>query len=305
MKQLFDQLANLKQAESLSQHTTFKIGGPAEYFFAAKTTPDLVKAVTTARQIKLPHLVIGQGSNILVSDEGIKGLVIKNSTSQIKLLDNHQVKLDSGVFLPKAIFSLIEQGLVGLEYFVGIPASVGGAVYINLHGQDKFFADYLVSAEILTQSGQIKTVKPDYFKFSYDYSILHQTKDIVLSVVLQLNQGSKTAALKRAQTLLADKTHQPQCSAGCIFQNLTPQQQAKLKLPTPSVGYLIDKQLNLKNKTIGQARISPKHAGFIENLGSAKARDVLQLIELIKTTAKKKLNLELKLEISLLGFNRV
>lgn len=281
----------------LAKHTTFRIGGPAEYFFEAKTVKDLVGAVKHARDQKIPITIIGNGSNILISDQGIKGLVIKNSTSTIKLLDNNQVKLDSGVFLPKVIFYLIQKGLTGLEYFVSIPATVGGATFINMHGYDKFWSDYLISAEILTSDNQVKLVDNQYFKFAYDYSIVKESKDIVLTNTLQLQAGDKLEALKTAKQFQSQKANHPQVSAGCIFENLSKVDQKKLDLPTPSTGYLIDKILNLKGKQIGQARIAPKHAGFIENLGDASFKDVKTLIDLIKNTAKKKLSLNLKLEI--------
>lgn len=283
--------------ESLAKHTTFKIGGPAEYFYQAKTTPGLVKAIKYARSQKLPITIIGNGSNILVSDKGIKGLVIKNSTSEIKLLPSNQVKLDSGVFLPKAIFYLIQKGLTGLEYFVSIPATVGGATFINMHGYDKFWSDYLVTAEILTPDNQVMSVDNQYFKFAYDYSIIKQSKDIVLTNTLQLKAGDKEAALKTAKQYQLQKAYHPQVSAGCIFENLPKADQEKLGLPTPSTGYLIDKILNLKGKQVGQAVISEKHAGFIENLGGASFQDVKTLIDLIQKTAKDKLNLNLKPEI--------
>jgi len=332
------QLPALKLNQPMAQHTTFGIGGPAEYFLIAKTTDDLIKAVKTAKQNHLPFIILGNASNVLVSDQGIKGLVIKNQTSQIKVLDQKipqtesppipprfksldkslqdiaqleydelkfpqvLVELDSGVLLPKAIFSLINQGITGLEWFAGIPATVGGATFINLHGGHKYFSDYLVNAKILTETNQIKTVPASYFQFGYDDSKLKTSQDIVLSVTLRLYRGPKNKALKIAKAWSLKKSHQPQRSAGCIFQNLSAPEQKKLDLPTPSIGYLMDKVLKLKGKTIGQARISPEHAGFIENLGQAKASHVIKLIQLMKQTAKQKLDLNLKLEIVLLGF---
>jgi len=331
-------LPAIKLNQSLSCHTTFKIGGPAEYFYLAKTTDDLVKAITTARQFKLPFIVLGNGSNVLVADKGVRGLVIKNQTSQVKILDkpipkikspsipprfksldkslqplaqleynesNYPavlVEISSGATLPQVIFSLINQGITGLEWFAGIPATIGGATFINLHGGHKYFSDYLVTAKIFTADNQLKTVSAEYFQFAYDDSKLKTNQDIVLSVILRLYKGPKTKALKIAKTWALKKSHQPQRSAGCIFQNLNKSDQARLKLPTPSIGYLMDKVLNLKGKTIGQAQISSKHAGFITNLGQAKAADVVKLIKLMRQTAKKQLDLDLKLEIVPLGF---
>jgi len=335
---LIKQLPGLKLNQPLAPHTTFKIGGPAEYFFTVKTTADLIKAIKLARENQTPFIILGNGSNVLISDRGVKGLVIKNQTKQIKVLttkpsyikipsisprfksldknlqavtqlayDESQypavlVQLDSGVFLPQVIFSLINQGLTGLEWFAGIPATIGGATFINLHGGHKYFSDYLVKAKILTSANQIKTVPAKYFKFDYDQSSLKTKSDIVLSVTLKLFKGPKAKALKIAKAWAMKKSQQPQQSAGCIFQNLSDSEQTKLNLPTPSIGYLMDKVLGLKGKTSGQAQISEKHAGFITNLGQAKAEDVVKLIKLMKQTAKQKLNLDLKLEIVSLGF---
>lgn len=322
----------------MSQHTTFKVGGPAQYFYEAQTVDDLVKAIKVTRKLGIQFKVIGNGSNILVSDSGIKGLIIKNLTQEIKTIKSPKyikpsksikprfkstnleiqalqklaynqdslepvfVQIDSGVTLPKAIFSLIGQGITGLEWFAGIPSTIGGASYINLHGGHKYFSDYLVEAKILTKSGIIKTVPATYFKFDYDHSNLKKVKDTVLTVTLKLFKGPKDKALRIAKTWANKKSHQPQQSAGCIFKNLSQSQTKLHSLPTPSIGYLVDKVLSLKGKQVGQARISNQHAGFIENLGSASASDIMSLINLVKTKAKSKLNLDLKLEIVPLGF---
>ena len=325
--------------EPLSKHTTFKIGGKAEYYFEAKTTKELIKAVKYAKKHQLNLTIIGNGSNILVSDKGIKGLVIKNLTSKITVLAQNKsnqpslskkikprfttsdleakkiskldyqaekylpvlVKLDSGVTLPKAIFSLLNQGITGLEWFAGIPATIGGATYINLHGADKYFSDYLVETQVIDKDLKIKNLKASQLNFDYDYSIIQYNQNIVLTSTLRLFKGPKEIALKIAKNWALKKSYQPQQSVGCIFQNLSEKEQQKLDLPYPSIGYLIDKVLKLKGKQIGKAKISEKHAGFIENLGGAQAKEVLQLIKLIKNTAKSKLDLNLKLEINLLG----
>jgi len=259
-------LSSLTKNEPLKNHTTFQIGGPAEYFFEAKTTDQLLQAVKLAEKLKLAYIILGSGSNVLISDKGIKGLVIKNSTSQIKILPNNQVELDSGVFLPKAIFYLINQGLTGLEVFSGIPSSVGGASAVKMHGVGKTWQDIVVKVK-------------KYHR-------------VILSVTIQLQAGDPIKALTKAKEIQASKSHQPQKTSGCIFRNYEGQ----------STGQIIDQQLNLKNTQIGQARISNQHANFIENLGKAKAEDVLKLINLIKKQAKTKLNFDLELEIILLGF---
>ena len=323
----------------LSEHTTFKVGGPADHLVIVKTSAELIEAVKDAREKNWPYLVLGNGSNTLVADSGFRGAVIINDSQEIKVLDKPGkeiealklkprfdalekaiqdltgggydfkdyppvwVKLDCGVTLPRAIFGLIAQGITGLEWFAGIPATVGGASFINLHGGNKYWSDFLVEAEVLTADGELKTVGADYFNYDYDDSKIKKTKDTVVTVTMKLYRGPKDQALEIAKTWSLKKSHQPQRSAGCIFQNLDAKTQARLNLPTPSIGYMMDKVFNLKGTQIGQARIGLKHAGFIENLGKATADDIFQLIKLMKQTAKDKFGLLLKLEIVPIGFS--
>lgn len=250
---------------SLAPYTTFKIGGPAEHFCIAKTTAELVSSVKLAKKNHWPLFILGSGSNVLISDQGFKGLVVKNDTNKIRILPNSQVELASGVFLPKAIFYLINCGLTGLEVFSGIPATIGGATAVKMHGVGANWEDFLISVKRFHKA--------------------------ILSVVIQLDSGNKAEALAKAKAIQAGKIHQPQTSSGCIFKNSA----------GISTGYLIDKKLHLKGKQIGQAIISPKHANFIENLGNAKAVDVLRLIKLVQEKAKQELNLDLQLEIEVYG----
>ncbi|KKS80111.1 MAG: UDP-N-acetylenolpyruvoylglucosamine reductase [Candidatus Beckwithbacteria bacterium GW2011_GWA2_43_10] len=250
----------------LAEYTSFKIGGPAEYFCVAKTTKELITAVKLAKKNHWPVYLLGSGSNVLISDQGLPGLVIKNETDKIKILPRQQVELDSGVFLPKAIFYLIDRGLIGLEVFSGIPATVGGATSVKMHGVGALWEDFIVKVK--------------------------RYENIILSVIIQLQSGDKAAALAKAKAIQTAKAHQPQRSSGCIFRNIA----------DISTGYLIDKKLHLKGKRIGQAIISEKHANFIENLGGATAKDVLQLIKLVQNKAKQQLNLDLPLEIEVYGY---
>lgn len=326
-------MSAIRKQVLLAPFSTLRIGGPAEYFCEAKTREELIGAAAWARQKQLPIKILGNGSNTLISDAGIKGLVIRNLTGEIKVLDSIKsftskkipsrfqlvepdpelihlsydesqfppvlVKFDSGVYLPKAIFSLINQGITGLEWFAGIPATVGGASYINLHGADKYWSDYLIDAEVMDENGRINTLQGEYLKYDYDQSTLKNSGEIVLSVTLALRRGPKQQALKIAKYWQIKKSHQPQRSLGCIFQNLSREGQEKLGLPTPSIGYLIDKKLGLKGTGIGRAWIPEKHAGFVENLGGATAGEVLQLIKLVQAKAKAELGLELKPEVVL------
>ena len=171
---------------------------------------------------------------------------------------------------------------------------------MNMHGGEYFFGNFVYNA-LLFDGENTKTVNHEYFKFGYDWSILHETGEIILEADLLLFYGD----VEKAKALSVDwarrKSLQPQKSAGCVFQNLTHEQQEKLNLPTSSIGYLIDKVLELKGTQKGGAIISNNHAAFIENLGHAKAQDVYYLYQVIKEKAKQKLELDLKSEIEFIG----
>lgn len=307
------------------------VGGQAAAMVIAKKAEDIVKAVTACRRLDLKYLVLGGGSNLIVPEAGFDGLVIKNQAQGIRLkgrakpkrlkrvkpryrpvepkkfyqfadLDYQEagesvlVEVESGTRMAQAIAWTLNHGLTGLQWFAGIPASVGGGIFMNLHGGTHFLGDIVESAKVLTPAGRVKKVGQDYFEFGYDKSRIQETREVVLSVIFRLRRGDVDRARETAVTWARRKSIQPQRSSGCIFQNLSPYQQKKLDLPTPSTGYLFDKVLKLKGTKVGQAVISPKHAAFIENLGGAKASDVLILIEKMKQAAAKR-GIRLKPEV--------
>lgn len=251
---------------SLKNYTTFKIGGSAKYFFTAKTKEDLFCAITAAKKLKLPFFVLGGGSNILVSDRGFKGLVIK---------------------FGQPFSSYVSKGL---EWAVGIPGTVQGAVCGNTGAFKKSMKDVVESVEVFdVKTGKIKIFKNKNCKFSYRNSIFKHNKNlIILSVKIK---PKKSNAKKIKEYLDYKKERQPldYPSAGSIFKN-----------PSGfSAGGLIEK-CGLKGKIIGQAKISEKHANFIVNLGNARAKDVKELINLIKKEVKKKFKINLEEEIQFL-----
>lgn len=336
-------LENLKFDESLSSYTTIGIGGPAKYLFIAKSKENLSQAIQTAVKLNLPYYILGNGSNILISDKGFDGLVIINMSDSIKILmDNINtsaqvpasisakprleqpegdkfysfadldydeteapsvlVELDSGVRLQAAIYKLISQGITGLQWFAGIPGTIGGATFINAHGGNKFFGNLVAWVNLVDKEGKIRKEEKGYFKFNYDYSILKETRETILSVVLELKRGDRDRALKVAQEWAKRKSLQPQKSLGSTFENIAPEDKEKLGYPTTSTGYIIDKILGFRGtKQIGGAIVSPKTANFIENLGNAKASDVKQIIMDIKQAAKDKIGINLVEEIQYLG----
>jgi UDP-N-acetylmuramate dehydrogenase len=210
------------------------------------------------------------------------------------------VQIDSGAKIDPLIKTLLQNGVTGLQWFSGIPATVGGAIYMNMHGGYHFFGDLLVKAALI-DGGEIKEVECDYFKFDYDWSILHESKETVLWAQLLLRRGDVERARATAREWARRKSLQPQKSAGCVFRNLTAEEQRRLNLPTPSIGYVVDHVLKLKGERRGDAIISPRHAAFVENLGNASATEVKGLIDLMREKAKAELGLDLKLEVEFIG----
>jgi len=309
----------VRQQELLAPYTTFKIGGPADYFFEARTQEELVNAVRASNALALPFFLLGGGSNILVSDKGYRGLVIRNSTNNIAIRGMYGrreagrssrkvfVEADSGVNINTLVRFTIEEGLGGLEMHLGLPGTVGGAVYMNakwIHPEG-YLGDTVYKAEIVTPGGEVKAVPKSYFRFAYDYSCIQKTKDIVISVTFAFNQEDRDTLWATANESIAYRRRtQPQGvrSAGCVFRNISPAEAVSISTPhlTTSVGYLIDHS-GAKGLVVGDASISPVHANFIVNNGKAKAQQVIELIERVKAIVKQRYNITLSEEIVRVG----
>lgn len=308
----------LKENEPMTLHTTFKIGGPARYYFEAHQKEEIISTVGLCRKIGLPYFIIGGGSNILVSDEGFPGLIIKNRSKKIKILGYQGriqktqrtinklfIEVESGVLMNTLVRYTIEEGFSGLEVFLGLPGTVGGALYINAHFKDNFVGDCLEGADILDKKWEVRKVNNSYFRFSYDQSVLQKSGEIVLSAIFKLTGGEKGALWEKAQTALEwrqQNHHYDLASAGCVFRNISKSDALRIGTPnlTQSAGFVIE-AAGLKGKTFGGAKISPKHANFIVNVGGASASDVIKLISFAKTKVKQKFGLTLKEEIVFLG----
>ncbi len=304
----------LKLNEPLAKHTYFKLGGPADLFYEAKTKDELASAVQSAILYKVPYLVIGGGSNILVTDVGFRGLVIKNKTTGISLkgfaggvekgkldLKEAIISADSGVPANLLIRYTLDQGLSGLEDMLGLPGTVGGAVYNNSHHLDKLWGDHIIEVEYIDQEGKIKKYTQKDLQFDYDYSIFHKTKEVILSASFQLKRGDKDALWEISNAAVKRRaTTQPLGvpSSGCMFKNIPLADAMRIGTPDTiqSVGYLLDKA-GLKGLRVGGASVSEVHANFIVNDGTATSQDVLDLVKLIKTKIKSKFGVDLTEEV--------
>lgn len=308
-----------KENELLAKYTTFKIGGPADLFYEAKTTDELTQAITAARKLQVPVFILGGGSNILIGDKGIRGLVIKNMTGGITIramkgrieagipIGTSYVEVDTGVPINKLVRFTVDAGLQGLEMHLGLPGSVGGALYMNSKWTHPtgYVGDAVYQATVIDHEGNTQTVDKNYFRFAYDYSTLQQSGDIVTSVTFALKQSDKDVLWEIANESISYRREtQPQGiqSAGCTFQNIT--KSAAISIPTPnhttSAGFLVD-HAGLKGHTIGKAQISTIHANFITNLGGATARDVVKLIDLAKAEVHHQFGVQLLEEIVRVG----
>jgi UDP-N-acetylmuramate dehydrogenase len=295
LKENFPNL-EIYQNHPLASYTTVKIGGPADIFIHSKNSDDFLNLLKYLSQQSLPFTVLGNGSNTLISDSGIRGLVIKNDSQQINKISDHQLEIISSTQLSHTINFCLENNLLGLEEFAYIPSTIGGAIYGNIHGTKKHnFSNFIESVKVFdTNLKEIKILKSQDLDWDYDYSSFQdQANLIILSAVLKLNPGDPSQAKQEFQDIVKEKTSsQPLNSLGSVFKNIPNQ---------PPIGHIIDKQLKLKAHSIGDAQISPNHANFIINKGKATAKDYYHLIQLIQSKAQKELNLNFELEIKLLG----
>lgn len=213
-----------------------------------------------------------------------------------------QVKVGASWKLIPLMQKLHEKDITGLEWFAGIPGTIGGAIYMNIHGGSYFFSDFLESVETIDFNGEIKTILKKDLAFDYDYSYFHKHKQIILNATLSLYKGN----INNAKNIIinwgvAKIRSQAQKSCGCIWQNLDKTTQEELNLPTSSVGYVVDKIFNLKGTKKGDAVISGKHAAFIENLGNASFSDVIYLIELVEAKFEQIYGFKPKREIEIIN----
>jgi len=292
----------------LAPYTTFRIGGPADLFYEPTTADELARAVLAARELGIPFFLLGVGANILVGDRGFRGLVIRNRVQDVTIVPaTGETTAGSGaVVWPDLIESAVAHGLSGLEHYAGIPSTVGGALWQNLHflspaparERTMFIAEVTQGAEILTEEGERRTVDAAYFRFGYDDSILHHRRDIVLTATFRLTPADPEH-LRRviAENLEWRSARHPpldaEPSAGSIFK----------KIEGIGAGRLID-ECGLKGARIGGAEVTRRHANILINRiddGGATAADVRALIDHIREVVLARTGYRLEVEIAFVG----
>jgi UDP-N-acetylmuramate dehydrogenase len=300
MKELAKQLQEMKigtvkENEPLASHTTIKIGGPADLFIEPSTIGNLEKAMKVVREAGVKWTAIGRGSNLLVSDKGIEGVVIKLGAGldHVEVADT-KVTVGAGASIVALAMTLSRKGLSGLEFASGIPGSVGGAVYMNAgaHGSD--ISRILEKAHILFEDGTMEWLSVEQMKFSYRTSVLQKERPgIVLEAVFNLQEGeidTIKAVIKKNKDYRKDTQPWSSPCAGSIFRN-----------PLPNyAGQLIEKA-GLKGYSIGGAKVSEMHGNFIVNTGNATAGDVLALIEFVKAKIWDLYSVRMETEVEIIG----
>jgi UDP-N-acetylmuramate dehydrogenase len=278
---------------SMSKYTSMRVGGPADYYVEPADKQDLVEIVKYFQKNNYPYLMLGRGSNIIVSDEGIRCAAINLESSLLDVrLEGDLVVAEAGAHWSKFVDFCIQRGLAGVEMLAGIPGSVGGAVVMNAGAHGGETADHLVEIEVF-RDGRIQKIRKQEADFSYRHSGF--AKDIVLSASFQLPQGDKEELIRRRREyILKRNTTQPLTlpNSGSMFKNP----------PGTHAGKLIE-QAGLKGKRVGNAQISEQHANFIVNLGDAKAADIVTLVDLVRRTVHQNTGVLLEFEVKLVGFS--
>jgi UDP-N-acetylmuramate dehydrogenase len=292
-------LPNVRRDVELAPFTTFGIGGPADLLAVPRDADQLADAVRWARRARVEWFVLGCGANILVGDLGFRGLVIKNEAKRMTIADG-LMQVESGAIVADALRASVELGLSGLEHYIEIPSTIGGAMWQNLHflapdrSRTVFIAEIVEGASVLSDS-QVRSVDRDYFQFGYDFSVLHTRRDVVLDVTLALSPADPRELQRTIEANAAwrHQKHPPgavRMSAGSIFR----------KIAGVGAGRLIDES-GLKGARIGGAEVSRRHANYILNVDRASAADVRSLISHVQAEVLAHTGQALEPEISFVG----
>jgi UDP-N-acetylmuramate dehydrogenase len=314
------ELPSIKRDELMSSHTSLKIGGAARLYVVVQSADECVRVFQTAKSLDIPFFVFGGGSNLLVSDDGFEGVIVQFA-DRSSSINETTITAGAGAITGVLARNSAQSGLMGFEWGVGIPGTVGGAVFGNAGCYGGEMKDVVVSVDVFDISkNDRKTISKTDCAFGYRDSIFKHESHVIFSVELELKKGDVASALRTADEIMAKrKTSQPQgsFSAGCLFKNFEFEDESALeKLRTRaeeipeimltqkriSAGWLID-LLGLKGTKIGNAQISPTHGNFFLNLGGARAQDVVALSSLVKMRVRDDLGIILEDEVQLLGYD--
>ncbi len=288
----------------LAPVTTFKVGGRADWLVQARTGEDIRRALVLARELGLPVTVLGGGSNVLIADAGLRGLVIRVHGGDVARIDAGRIRSDGGVTINGLVRWTISHGVAGLEAWAGTPGTVGGAIHGNAHFRGRLISELIDTVTLATLDGDSVEVPAAEMAFGYDYSRLHETREVVLAADFRVTEGKPEDLRAIARESLAfRKRTQPleSASAGCIFQNPDPARDDVPEGIPWSAGALVDRA-GLKDAREGRARVSTTHANFIVNEGGASAGEIRELVERCKRDVRSRFGVSLREEIVYLGF---
>ena len=295
----------IKKDYNVSPYLTMKMQVIAQYYYEPTSVEEWQKIITTTDEHNIPFLILGGGSNLAPFQGTIAGVVIRNRYIHMSTVDESEthtdLKISSGYPMGHVVKETITRGLSGFEYHLGLPGTLGGAIYMNSKWTQpiSYVSDTLLLGTLLDTDGDIREECKDYFEFAYDYSKLQHTGEIFLDGVFRLTKEDPQVLQRRAQESLAyRKTTQPigVATVGCFFQNISESIQREHHLPTKSAGYLID-QAGMKGKRVGDFHVSEKHANFIINTGQGKPEDLQELMEQVKLAVREKFNIDLIEEV--------
>lgn len=288
----------------LAHLTTFKVGGPADILFESRTAEEVVTTLKLAHVHGVPVTMLGGGSNVLIGDRGIRGLVLRPRGGTVSMIGDRLVRADAPVTINGLVRWTINRGLGGLEAWAGTPGTVGGAIFGNAHWRQVNIGDVVESVRLARRDGALLQAAADRMEFAYDDSRLKRTGEVLLWAAFRVTPGADPAALRAVarESLAFRKRTQPleAPSAGCIFMNPDPSRDRIPEGLPPSAGALVDRA-GLKGAALGGARVSPAHANFIINDGSATAADIKALVERCRQAVKDRFGVTLKDEIITLG----
>jgi UDP-N-acetylmuramate dehydrogenase len=288
----------------LAPLTTFRVGGAADCLVTADGPDEVRRVCTLARDAGLPLIVLGGGSNVLVSDRGVPGLVLRIRGGEVRQPAPGLVRADAGITINGLVRWTVNHGLAGLEAWAGTPGTVGGAIFGNAHFQGRNIGSLVRAVSLVAPDGAVRDVAAAEMEFGYDFSRLQRTREVVLSADFHVSAGEPERLRAVARESLAyRKRTQPLASpsAGCIFQNPDPSRDRVPDGMPCSAGALVDRA-GLKGAAEGHARVSPTHGNFIVNDGGATAAEIRRLIRRCKREVRARFGVELREEIVYLGF---
>ena len=293
----------LQTGAPLAPLTTFRVGGPAEWLIETRNADEIAAALAIARAARVPVTMLGGGSNVLVADAGVRGLVIRARGGEVTAIDEGRIRADTALTINGLVRWTISQGRAGLEAWAGTPGTVGGAIFGNAHFGGRLIGDLVAEARLVSPAGVPIDVPAQEMGFGYDRSRLQESGEVLLSAVFRVTAGEPAALRAVARESLAfRKRTQPldTPSAGCVFQN---PERGRDVVPDGipwSAGALVDRA-GLKGAASGGARVSPTHGNFIVNGGAATAADIRRLIERCKAAVQDRFGVDLREEIVYLG----